>query len=79
MQATDGVIRRVAELGTGMQFGQHDLHADRPVFGSLSTGMPRPLSATSTEPSVCRVTTMSLQKPAKASSTELSMIPTGSA
>ena len=35
MQATDGVIRRVAELGTGMQFGQYDLHAGQAGFRFL--------------------------------------------
>ena len=45
-----------------------------PVFGSVSTGMPRPLSATSTEPSSWSVTVMWSQAPASASSTALSMI-----
>ena len=35
VQATDGVIRRVAELGTGMQFGQYDLHAGQAGFRFL--------------------------------------------
>ena len=35
MQATDGVIRRVAELGTGVQFGQYDLHAGQAGFRFL--------------------------------------------
>ncbi len=43
-------------------------------MGSLSTGMPRPLSCTSAEPSACRVTSTRVQTPASASSTELSMI-----
>ena len=40
--------------------------------GYGSTGMPRPLSTTSHEPSGCNVTMILLQKPAIASSTELS-------
>ena len=39
----------------------------------MSTGMPRPLSATDSELSSCSVTSMSLAWPAMASSTELSM------
>ena len=35
MQATDGVIRRIAELGTGVQFGQYDLHAGQAGFRFL--------------------------------------------
>ena len=35
VQATDGVIRRVAELGTGVQFGQYDLHAGQAGFRFL--------------------------------------------
>ena len=46
----------------------------RPVLGSLSTGMPRPSSWTSTEPSSCRVTSIRDAAPARASSTPLSMI-----
>ncbi len=46
----------------------------RPVLGSLSTGMPRPSSCTSTEPSSCSVTSMRDAAPARASSTPLSMI-----
>ncbi len=38
---------------------------ESPVFGSLSTGMPRPLSWTSAEPSGCRVTRIEVQKPAE--------------
>ena len=45
-----------------------------PVFGSLSTGMPRPSSCTSTDLSACSVTSMRLAAPASASSTPLSMI-----
>ena len=45
-----------------------------PVLGSLSTGMPRPSSWTSTEPSGCRVTSIRCAAPASASSTPLSMI-----
>ena len=47
---------------------------DRPVFGSTSTGMPRPSSATSTEPSRCSTTSIVWQWPPSASSTALSMI-----
>src|SRR3569832_1792080 len=46
--------------------------ADRPSSGCISTGMPRPLSDTVTEPSPCTVTWMSVQYPARASSTALS-------
>jgi len=45
-----------------------------PVFGSTSTGMPRALSRTSTLSSGCRMTSIALPCPARASSTELSMI-----
>ncbi len=45
-----------------------------PVLGSLSTGMPRPWSSTSAEPSAWRVTSIRSQAPASASSTPLSMI-----
>ena len=45
-----------------------------PVLGSLSVGMPRPSSWTSTEPSGCRVTSTRCATPARASSTPLSMI-----
>jgi hypothetical protein len=38
----------------------------------MSTGMPRPLSLTDTEPSLCTRTSMRLALPARASSTELS-------
>src|SRR6187399_2482706 len=41
-------------------------------FGWMSTGMPRPSSATDTELSLCSVTLISLACPASASSTELS-------
>ena len=44
---------------------------DSPVFGSLSTGMPRPLSWTSAEPSGCSVTSILVQSPASASSTRV--------
>jgi len=44
------------------------------VFGSTSTGMPRPLSRTSADPSGCRTTSIRLQWPASASSTALSKI-----
>ena len=44
------------------------------VFGSTSTGIPRPSSATSADPSARRVMTIRLQYPASASSTALSMI-----
>ncbi len=47
---------------------------DSPVLGSMSTGMPRAVSRTSTLSSSCRITSMSLPCPASASSTELSMI-----
>ena len=47
---------------------------DRPVRGSMSTGMPRALSRTSTLPSVCRMTSIREPWPPSASSTELSMI-----
>ncbi|CPU65641.1 Uncharacterised protein [Mycobacteroides abscessus] len=47
---------------------------DRPVFGSMSTGMPRPSSSTVTEVSACSTTRIFEQLPASASSTELSMI-----
>src|SRR5436309_2114301 len=43
-----------------------------PYFGWMSTGIPRPSSATVTDPSAFRVTWISLQKPAIASSIELS-------
>ena len=46
----------------------------RPVLGSLSVGMPRPSSCTSTESSRCRVTSTRCASPARASSTPLSMI-----
>src|SRR5450756_3076657 len=46
----------------------------RPVRGSRSTGMPRPLSRTSTDPSAISTTSMRSHAPARASSTELSMI-----
>jgi hypothetical protein len=46
----------------------------RPLRGSTSTGMPRPSSPTSTEPSACSVTSMRWQWPASASSTALSTI-----
>ncbi len=42
-------------------------------FGCLSTGMPRPSSTTVIEPSLWTVTSISLQWPASASSTLLSM------
>ena len=45
-----------------------------PVLGSMSTGMPRPSSRTSSDSSGCRTTVMCLQWPASASSTALSMI-----
>ncbi len=47
---------------------------DSPVLGSTSTGMPRPSSRTSTEPSACSVTSIEWQWPPSASSTALSMI-----
>ena len=46
----------------------------RPVRGSLSVGMPRPSSCTSTESSGCSVTSTWCAAPARASSTPLSMI-----
>ena len=46
----------------------------RPVFGSTSTGMPRAVSVTWTEPSGNSRTPISSPCPARASSTELSMI-----
>ena len=47
---------------------------DSPVRGSMSTGMPRPVSCTSTLASACRTMSMRLPLPASASSTALSMI-----
>ena len=47
---------------------------DSPVRGSVSTGMPRPLSRTSHDPSACSSTSMFEQCPPSASSTALSMI-----
>ena len=47
---------------------------ESPVLGSMSTGMPRAVSRTSTLWSSRRITSMSLPCPASASSTELSMI-----
>ena len=44
------------------------------LTGCLSTGMPRPLSTTVMELSGCTVTSILVQKPAMASSTELSTI-----
>ena len=44
------------------------------VLRSTSTGMPRPLSLTSAEPSACSVTSIPVQCPARASSTALSKI-----
>src|SRR5438876_1676136 len=44
-----------------------------PSLACLSTGMPRPLSETESEPSSYRVATISSQKPAMASSAELSI------
>ncbi len=41
--------------------------------GCMSTGMPRPSSSTSTEPSLNTRTVMRLPKPASASSTALSI------
>ncbi len=46
--------------------------AGLPSFSMFATGMPRPSSATVTELSGWIVTDTSVQKPAKASSTELS-------
>ena len=46
--------------------------ADLPYWGMTFTGMPRPLSMTLTELSSQMVTSMLVQNPAKASSTELS-------
>ncbi len=46
--------------------------AGRPSFACGSTGMPRPLSSTVTELSVWIVTRIVSQKPATASSIELS-------
>ncbi len=46
--------------------------AGRFSLGCMSTGMPRPLSDTVTELSMCRVTRMRVQYPAMASSMELS-------
>ena len=45
-----------------------------PAWGCMSTGMPRPSSSTSTEPSLWTDTTMRLPNPASASSMELSTI-----
>ena len=47
---------------------------DSPVLGSMSTGMPRPLSRTSADRSGCSTTSIRVQCPASASSTELSKI-----
>ena len=47
---------------------------ESPVLGSLSTGMPRPSSRTSADPSACSVTSTWVQSPPSASSTALSMI-----
>ena len=44
------------------------------VLRSTSTGMPRPLSLTSAEPSACSVTSIPVQCPPSASSTALSRI-----
>ena len=46
--------------------------AGRPSFSMIATGMPRPLSITVTELSGWIRTVTSVQKPASASSTELS-------
>jgi hypothetical protein len=46
--------------------------AGLPVPACTSTGMPRPLSFTDKLPSVSKVTVMSSQNPARASSTALS-------
>ncbi len=41
--------------------------------GCMSTGIPRPSSSTSIEPSLCQLTVIFLPKPASASSTALSI------
>ena len=46
--------------------------AGRSYWGMFLTGMPRPLSTTRTEASAQMVTSMLVQTPASASSTELS-------
>ncbi len=47
---------------------------DRPVRGSMSTGMPRATSSTAMLPSALSATVMRSPKPPSASSTQLSMI-----
>ena len=46
--------------------------ADLPSSGCISTGIPRPSSVTVTDSSAWMVTVMLVQKPARASSMELS-------
>jgi hypothetical protein len=48
VQATGGGVRTAAELAARVQLGEDHLDAGEPGAGSMSTGMPRPLSRTST-------------------------------
>ena len=70
--AGDLVAAAVAELAAGVEDGQHDLGRRPFSFSMISTGMPRPLSATVQLLSGWRTTRTPSQWPARASSTELS-------
>ena len=51
------------ELPAGVQPGQDHLYAGKPSSGWRSTGIPRPSSATQSDPSRCRVTSMRRANP----------------
>jgi hypothetical protein len=75
VEAAGHLVGLVVELAAGVQDGEDDLERRRSSSGDAwPTGMPRPLSSTVTELSGWTVTLILVQKPAMASSTELSTI-----
>ena len=73
VETAAGLVCGIVELAACMQGRKDKSSADIP-FSCISTGIPRPLSVTVAEPSFSSVTWISLQYPARCSSTALSTI-----
>ena len=72
VQAARHFVAVVVELAAGVQHREHDFGGRPAARDADRSGMPRPLSTTVTEPSMWIVTLTWSQKPASASSIELS-------
>ena len=72
VQAAGHLVTASPELAAAVQLGEGDSTPLNFCWGLMSVGMPRPSSTTWHPPSSRRVTSIRVQSPAMASSTELS-------